>query len=457
MGTRATTQETEDLTLYRKACWEVMERAAASIHLSRAARLREFLFYVGDKCLKDGSAEVHEQEIGANVFGRQAHYDTSQDNIVRVNATELRKRIDAYFAAEGINEPLVFQIPRGSYTPMFRPREEEPQPPAAEPTTAEKIPAPPPVVAEPVAAVVPATRYRRLPLVLALTAVVLLAIFSFVQWRQNQYLHKILYPWESQPALAAFWPRFLAPGQQTDIVLADTSFALVEDITKQSFSLSDYLNHNYLQQIAAPNLSADRKADLDLLVSRLNGSLGDFRVVQRIQALDPTSPTLSVQFSREYTADSIKRHNVILIGSQKSNPWVDLFSDQLNFSVEYDPALNQSFIKNRSVHPGEQAVYPVPVNPYGSAGYSIIAYLPNPSHTADALIIAGTDSQATDAAGEFLTSEDSLSGFLNRLHTKPIPHFELLLKTTRLSGTPFNAEVIAYRTLENDSPIAKPK
>src|SRR5580692_12305949 len=103
MGTRATTQETEDLALYRKACWEVMERAAASIHLSRAARLREFLFYVGSKCLKDDSSEVHEQEIGANVFGRQEHYDTSQDNIVRVNATELRKRIDAYFAAEGIN------------------------------------------------------------------------------------------------------------------------------------------------------------------------------------------------------------------------------------------------------------------------------------------------------------------------------------------------------------------
>ncbi|HZL26487.1 MAG TPA: hypothetical protein VFC39_08155, partial [Acidobacteriaceae bacterium] len=118
MGTRANTQEPDEITLYRKACWEVMERAAASIHLSRAARLREFLFYVGAKCLKDGSTEVHEQEIGAGVFGRQEHYDTSQDNIVRVNATELRKRIDAYFAAEGINEPLIFQIPRGSYTPM---------------------------------------------------------------------------------------------------------------------------------------------------------------------------------------------------------------------------------------------------------------------------------------------------------------------------------------------------
>src|SRR5665213_473126 len=79
MGTRANTQEPDEITLYRKACWEVMERAAASIHLSRAARLREFLFYVGAKCLKDGSTEVHEQEIGAGVFGRQEHYDTSQD------------------------------------------------------------------------------------------------------------------------------------------------------------------------------------------------------------------------------------------------------------------------------------------------------------------------------------------------------------------------------------------
>jgi hypothetical protein len=71
--------------------------------------------------------------------------------------------------------------------------------------------------------------------------------------------------------------------------------------------------------------------------------------------------------------------------------------------------------------------------------------LPNPSHTNNTLIIEGTNSQATDAAGEFVTSEESMEKFRNRIPTKQFSYFEILLKTTRLNNTPFNAEIITYR------------
>jgi hypothetical protein len=439
MGSKPSMPGTEKERLSPKICWEVLERVAGSTYLNRAARLREFLFYVGNRSLKDGAWEIHEQEIGSEVFGRDGHYDTSQDNIVRVNATELRKRIDAYFLSEGSAEPIVFQIPRGSYTPVFRVRAEEPAPPAEAPAAAATTE--PPAKADSTA-----IKGSPLPVVLALAAAASMLVLCLFLWTQNQSLNRRLHPWQSQPAMARFWQPFLQTSRETDIVLADTSFALVEDVTGQSLSLTDYLNHNYTAAVLSPNLSADRKADLSLIVSRLNGSLGDFRVAQRVEALDPASSNLSLQFAREYTADAIKRNNVILIGSRKSNPWVDLFNDQLNFTVDYDPKLNQSFIVNHNPRPGEQGRYAAPVNPYASAGYSIIAFLPNPSHTADALIIAGTDSQATDAGGEFLTSETSLASLLKRVPSKQIPYFEVLLKTTRLSGTPFNAEIIAFRT-----------
>lgn len=410
-----------------EACWNLLERVAASPQLKRSTRLREFLFYVGGKQLKDGCAEVHEQEIGHVVFGREKHYDTSQDNIVRVNATELRKRIDAFFTSEGTNEPVVFEIPRGSYMPVFRLRSQDPF--------------------EPVQFVQPDRRSPLIPLMILVSAVaILLAVCCAVLWTQNHSMNETLHSWKHEPALAAFWAPFLGSHQDTDIILADTSFALVEDITKQSFSLSDYLNRSYLRQIQAPGLSVDRRADLNLTAARPNGSIGDFRVAQRIQALDLASTKLSVQFAREYTADSIKRNNVILVGSQKSNPWVDLFCDQMNFTITYDPNLNQSFVKNLKPQPGEQPMYAAPTNPYASIGYSVIAYLPNPSRTANVLIIEGTDAQATDGAGEFVTSERTMESFLKRLHTKQIPYFEILLRTTRLSGTPFDAEVLGYRT-----------
>jgi hypothetical protein len=420
----------------------LLERVAASVHLKRAARLREFLLYVGKRSLQEGCAEIHEQEIGSEVFGRPPSYDTSQDNIVRVNATELRKRIELHFTTEGVDEPLILEIPRGSYKPIFRRRLVEVQP--LSPVPEESLQAALPAPAEPVP-LAPAPPPNR-PLIFSAIAILALAIGCLMLLQQNRAMRKSLHAWEGNPALTAFWPTFLQSRQQTDIILADSSITLIEDITRKPVSLTDYLNHNYIREIQSSDLSPDRRADLDLIVSRNNGSVGDFRVAQRIYALDPTSSALHLEFARFYMANSFKRDNVILIGSKKSNPWIHLFDDRLNFTIEYNPDNFQSFVANRNPQSGEQAIYEAPIDPYAAVGYSVIAFLPNPSHTANAILLAGTDSDATNAAGEFLTSETQLEKFRNLLHVQTFPYFEVVLKTSRLSGTPFTAEIVAYRT-----------
>jgi hypothetical protein len=55
-------------------------------------------------------------------------------------------------------------------------------------------------------------------------------------------------------------------------------------------------------------------------------------------------------------------------------------------------------------------------------------------------------SDATSAAAEFLTSEEQSKKFLDTLHVQKFPYFEVLLKTSRLSRTSFNSEVLASRT-----------
>ena len=165
-----------------EACWSLVERVAATPSLKRAARLREFLLFVANKSLREGRAEIHEQEIGETVFLRPRSYDTSQDNIVRVSATELRKRVDAFFATEGSSEPIIFEIPRGSYLPMFRLREkaagqESPALPAQQPVsmqsaTLEKTQS--------------AQRHVLLWIISAVAA--LLALGCFLLWRQNVML-----------------------------------------------------------------------------------------------------------------------------------------------------------------------------------------------------------------------------------------------------------------------------
>jgi hypothetical protein len=429
----------EDAPVDPKACWQLLERVAASSHLNRAPRLRDFLFYVGNKSLKEGITDVREQEIGAAVFGRQRHYDTSQDNIVRVNATELRKRINAYFISDGVNEPLSFQIPRGGYKPVFRRQNLAPKLPKVE-----EIPPNSTAVTAPSKALV------QLPFLLAVALSAVLASVCLFLWNQNRSLRMDLHPWQNHAALAAFWSGLLNPHQETDIVMADASFTLVQDITSEFlggkyYDLHDYLNNSYLRQIESLDISADRRADLKMIASRLSGSMGDFGVVQRIQSLDPSSTNLLVKFAREYNADSIKRNNTILIGGRKANPWSDLFSDQMNFVVDYKPKLGQAFVSNAKPKPGELSEYVVPIDPDSSDGYTVVAYLPNPSHTANSLIIEGTNSQATYAAGEFISSEETMESLRNRFPGKQFPYFEVLLKTTRLNDTPFKAEIVAYR------------
>jgi hypothetical protein len=228
----------------REECWKVLERVAASSHLNRAPRLREFLFYVGKKALKEGTSEVHEQEIGAVVFGRDPHYDTSQDNIVRVNATELRKRIDAYFISDGVNEPYIFRIPRGSYKPVFR-RQTPPTAPVLpiEPASPALAIKQPDHVVDVAPAAVPAS--RRLPLYGAIAAAALLAFACLLLLRDNHSLRMEVHQWQSHPALAAFWGTFFDSPENTDIILADTSFALVQAVeaARELSSLARRIRH----------------------------------------------------------------------------------------------------------------------------------------------------------------------------------------------------------------------
>lgn len=416
------------------ACWKVMERAAASAQLKRAARAREFLFYVGSKTLKEGCTEIHEQEIGHAIFGRDPDYETSLDNIVRVSATDLRKRIEGYFTTDGADEPLIFEIPRGSYSPVFRWRSDDTQQKSN--GAVEQIPSQP--AATPY--------YRQLPWLIVSAVAIVLAIVCMVLWQQNRALLRPHNAWDGKPALAALWPHFLNTSRSTDVVLADDSYDLVENIAGQSFSLNDYVNRSYMDKIEASKLSPDRKADLRLIIERSHGGIGDFNAAQRIWALSSSSPSLHLLFARDYSADLIKRDNVILIGGQEANPWGVLFANQMNFTIAYSPAQDRSYVRNVNPRPGEQAIYPVIFRSDGIVGYGIVAYLPNPSHTADALIIAGTDSQTTDAAAEFVTSESRLEQFFKKLPPNRLPYFQILLKTSRLSGTPMTEQVVTYRT-----------
>src|SRR5690349_18992036 len=90
----------------------LLQRILWSRQIERSARIRDFLAYVCEKKFTEPSAEVHEQEIGVKVFGRKPDYDTMADNVVRVTASQARRKLEHYFATDGASEPVILEIPK---------------------------------------------------------------------------------------------------------------------------------------------------------------------------------------------------------------------------------------------------------------------------------------------------------------------------------------------------------
>ncbi|GGG85821.1 hypothetical protein GCM10011585_32130 [Edaphobacter dinghuensis] len=429
-------------------CKELLERVINSRELKRASRLRELLEYIGKHAQDFPSHTIREQMIGAAVFGRPEDYDTGLDNIVRVNVSELRKRLIHYFSEEGSHETIAIEIPRGGYLPIFFLRSTATaktlETPALLPPATEASPATPPSAldlpeATPVAAL-PVARKHLTPVLIALSIAVF--VCGLLLW-QNHRLAVQLQPWKTDALKDSLWADFFSSGDRIDIVTADTSFALAEDILGQTISLDDYLDYKYMNLADQPGLPPGTKSALKHILERNNGSIGDFQAAKRFMDLDGYSSALKLASARSYTAESIKADNVILIGGRESNPWVDLYRDRMNFFLDYDPSIQRSFIVNRKPQPGEEAVYETGRDPNRS--YSVVSFLPNLTDQRYVLIISGVDSQATRAAGDFITSPEGLAQIRQRMPTGHFPYFELVLASSRLVGTTLHTEIVASR------------
>ena len=440
-----------------KSEWErLLNRIVESTPFRRSSRLREFLIYVGNEVILNGAEDLHEQQIGVAVFGRSPLYDTSQDNIVRVNAMELRKRIDLYFANEGQNEPLVFEIPRGSYIPVFRPRRLNflDQPLAKAPSLDEAlvpVPLPSQEVAPPAAGSGSLTRQVfRNPFQISLLIVILcLTAWLITVVRRNQQMQMSLHKWQSGPALRAFWGNFFGQKLAPEIVLADTSFGTAQDILHKQLSLGEYLDYSYRSVQSPGPLSNDARQqeqqDLAVIFSRSSGSIGDFRVARRITELETGDYGTRLSFAREYAGHRLRWSNTIFVGSSRSNPWVELFEDRMAYHLKQSQDSTSSVVTVDKPTGNEQAQYAISSAPGRRAAYCVIVFLPNPTNTGNTLIVAGTDSQATEAGGDFLTSEEDLERLQVLLHQKAFPYFQILLRISSSNGTPLESEIISYR------------
>jgi hypothetical protein len=93
-----------------------LKRMLASPRFARATKQADFLSFVVEGVL--AHEKITEVIIGQKLFPPFA--DPNNDSNVRFTATKLRERIADYYANEGMDDPVIIEIPTGRYIPTFR-------------------------------------------------------------------------------------------------------------------------------------------------------------------------------------------------------------------------------------------------------------------------------------------------------------------------------------------------
>jgi hypothetical protein len=446
---------------------KIILRELGKILVSRpfrnSGRSKEFLSYVVHNRLEGHAENLKERTIGNQLFQRQPDYPTGDDPVVRVHAGEVRRRLQQYYFTSDESVPVRIDIPVGSYSPEFSWNTNAPQDQFQalsesgvlergiaggehdpESNAADDVPSVENQDMAPSAARLFAHGLRKYAVrILGSLAIVVLGTACLLMWIQLRTLNRKLNPWQYQPAVNALWSKFLGPAQVTDVVMEDETYLLLQIITNEKFTLQDYLNHGYLIRLQNPEFSKEKREILGQIASRSLARITDGQLQRDLLEQDPLDEHLHFYFASEYNADLAGKHNVILIGSRFSNPWAELFEKRAAFTAESGmPTL----IRNRAPLAGEQQIYMPIDSPNQNVQYCAVAYLPNPNHNGRILLIQGTNGVATFGGLEFLLSEDQIANLRRRIHTTEFPYFELLLKTSNVSSTPFATTLEAVRT-----------
>lgn len=97
-----------------------LRRILNSRFFRNAIRSRQFLEFVVQRAIEGHSEQLKERTIGTEVFHRPLGYATGDDPVVRVQAGEVRRRLEQYYQDAYDSSPVRIELPVGSYAPNIR-------------------------------------------------------------------------------------------------------------------------------------------------------------------------------------------------------------------------------------------------------------------------------------------------------------------------------------------------
>jgi hypothetical protein len=407
-GTDPIPQEKREVVFFE------LEKILASPYFRSAARSRQFLQYVVQHQLEEPAEPLKERTLGTEVFHRKPGYPTGEDPVVRVQAGEVRRRLDQYYQTEQNRGPVRIELPIGSYSPLFHWNDEDAL------AVEDSLPVEPVVVAAPVV-----TRKRAWPW--RATAVVILVALAagLVYW-------KFARPSFVRSEFDQFWEPIFATQQPALICLAKgVTYRPRAALYEQYARTHPGAFQNEVTRFSEPlPLDPNEKlnwSDMELL-DGYGVALGDVSAAVKFSALlGKLGKTNQVRIGANYSYEDLRNSPAIVIGAFNNRWTMDMLANQhFAFIVE-----NGDYTIREQIPGGR-----VWKSSYGKTGaleedFAIVARLLDSKTGEFTVIAAGMRDSGTAAAGEFASNAKYAEQVLNSAPSGwQKKNLEVVMKTT---------------------------
>jgi hypothetical protein len=384
---------------------------------SRAFRDRETLQHLLKylvQCTLDGSADnLKEYVIGVDVFGKPDGYDPQSDASVRVQIGKLRRKLEEYYLAEGVSDPLVLQLPKRHFAVSFEHRV-----PNQRLQTADSVATPPPP--------------RGIPGLRVLHAVVTLLLAGLVLFLTiRTSVRSAAVP----PELSEIWKPFAAGSRPVLISLGTLQFYEYSTGMVREPDLDRLTNAERqprLQELQAMLHSREQLKPY-LLYTGVGQATAAFLLAKQF---DRMNTSVDLVRSSVLGWDDIAQHNVIFIGSAKLNSQLREIPVNWAFRVESGRILN---LQPRS---GEAATY--------GPDYSLISLFPGLHGKGEIMVVESGSSTGVWAAAQFLTDPGYAKELVAHLRQPDgsLPrHYQVVLKSQIAADVPIRISYVTHRSL----------
>lgn len=403
-----------------------------------SSRSGQFLRYIVEETIAQHYEMLKERMIGIKLFERSPSYDTSEDSIVRVTASDVRRRLLQHYGKCGEHSRFRISLPSGSYIPEIEYEKQEAEGDSRDTSSSGDSAE---IAETATRAEASATRrWKRYGAISVVLNVLLIGgMGGFALWDHLAHV-------EVRSRSVLPWSAFFSTSHRIVLIPSDPNFAEIQMLENTTTSVAHYASHNWSSQNSGPPLSdtehfenrflnGDKVAAVDLPIAVGIARLSEFNH-RPLVVVGPRS----LQFADLKTDD-----NFVFLGSPQSNPWTSLFAPQLDFRFAYDAQKHAEYILNARPRTSEQQRYEAT----DENSYAILALVQNPDQNGQVLLLAGLTSEATESAGRLAIDLPQVSEILRDcgIRENSHPQFELLMHLNWVAGYPHNIQVVACHEL----------